>query len=419
MERRKRVCSLNVIFVSNRFETSLGAGGTEFVTADLIAALTDRGVRIRWFAMDDDAQPRGDIEGLVRVGLKCAPATGPFRGWRAREDEVAEAIAEECRGERPDLVHITHFSRTGLGFLSHPVLEAVPKVMSLTDYSLVCADHQMTHRETRRQCGPFVTDRECADCVADSKGANRFGGPSPRGLGCWRRRNLEVCREQICAIWTQTPFQRDLLVATGVPRERVVSAVARYQIPESWAETGAHEPSRFLFLGRESWEKGLHVLLDGYRQWNGRIPLRVISVPDDHRYGAELRASSVGDTRIEWRSAVPRDTLGAELEAARALFVPSLWAENHPMVMEYALALGVPVFCSSLPSLQHLLGRPGVNAVIGYSEPLAWLRALDSAARTADPCPNRASKLRREYEAFVDDTLRTYQRAIRKARTQP
>jgi glycosyltransferase involved in cell wall biosynthesis len=65
------------------------------------------------------------------------------------------------------------------------------------------------------------------------------------------------------------------------------------------------------------------------------------------------------------------------------LLLPSQWLENHPLTLEYALKLSVPVLVSQVPSLSHLLGHEGIHWVRDYRNPYAWTAAMQGMLRRA------------------------------------
>jgi hypothetical protein len=119
----------------------------------------------------------------------------------------------------------------------------------------------------------------------------------------------------------------------------------------------------------------------------------------------------------DWLPPVARDDLIGLPHGAHALVVPSQWDENHPMVLQYAMAVGVPVLCSAVASLAHLAAQPGVHLVEGYHDAAAWVRAVDDlASRPPRPATDPTAPVRRDYEEFVDTTVDVYRKAVDRRR---
>jgi len=384
------------------------------LTADLATALTRRSIRVTWMAAASSAvrsrapsapaQPTPQVR-RIRIDMPEAPA--PPVNWQVRENTVADAIISALR-DLPsiDVIHLTHFSRSGLEFLDRPPICNVPTVATLTDYTAVCGDYQLVHRQTGNRCGPPVLAETCAACV----GARSTHQVSAQNLEMWRRRNLSFFSGRCRALWMQTPHQRLQMRNAGLRDDHVISDHAAYAIPLDWRSRppSADQPT-FLFLGRASAEKGLHVLLQAFMAWRKVARLVVCSAADDTAYEDGLRRVASTDMRIDWRDPVPRNDLVELLNDAHALVVPSQWEDNHPMVMQYALALGVPVLCSGVASLMHLAGQDGLFTVDRYWDVARWTSAFEGLiSQSQIPFPDRLAETRRAYDAHVDSVVRCY-----------
>lgn len=409
------VADMHVLLVSNRFEAR--GGGTEVFTHDLAHALLKRSIQVSWLAVDEGL-PRPPLDGVRRIALSTPLGNSYPRDWRRRESMQARSI-ELLLTSLPtiDAIHITHFSRIGLDFLECSLLKRVPVVCTLTDYAAVCAEYQLRHRPTGRLCHATAPSARCASCLAHhadgaESGEERApGSPSVEEIDRWRRRNLSWLAERCAAVWVQTPYQRQELISVGLDPAKVVRDIAAYAVPKPWhsLDPKIREPPKALFLGRASSEKGLHMLLSAFRAWGGDGRLRLITLPDDLAYEQRLRGLAAEDPRVEWLAPVSRNQLGAVLAEARALIVPSQWYENHPLVIHYALALGVPVVCSALPSLRHLAALGELQYVAPYDDLSTWTAALDELFGTL-PAPrrNRSEEFARGFEDLVDEIEAVY-----------
>lgn len=393
--------------VSNRYATT-DAGGTEILTRDICDALARRGHRVTWMAT-------GSLPAAVDHRVSILQTTAQLepdypRRWRAQERRAASAmLARLADVDDPDVIHATHFSRHGLRFLDEPALADVPVVATLTDYTAVCPDYQLWIREREEHCSAEAQSRDCLKCLAMP--------PSAEGdVEAWRRRNVDWLNRRVRAFWTQTPYQAERLRDGGVKLDHLVRSEARYDIPEEWAQ--APRPRRsdgyVLFAGRISPEKGLHVLLKAFEAWRGALSLLVVGPTDDKSYAARLHRRYADDSRIEWRPAVPRAKVAGLLRGARAVVIPSQWQENHPIIATEALALGVPVFCSKLSSMEHLAHHPQLHLVERPETVNAWVDTLGSIGSSQGhrQAEDRISETRQEFDRFIEEMVAVYRREI-------
>lgn len=395
---------MHVLLASNRFAGD-ESGGTESLAAGLADGLIQRGHQVSWLAA---CAPGGFPPGVRPVRIpERSRHRGQLRypwGWRKADTATADGIGTAL-SDLPtvDVVHVLHFSRFGLTYLDRAPLAETPAVATLTDYTAVCADFQLRHRPTGLLCSPCEPARRCAACI---------GLPHSSGavdIASWRRRNLDWLARRCHAVWVQTPHQRSLLAAAGIPQSSFASDRARYPIPPEWASLPAAVGEGVLFVGRASPEKGLDVLLDAVTNLRS-VDLTVVTRRDDTAYEARLRqAAAEADGRVRWLPPAPLESLGKLIAEASVLAVPSQWLENHPLVTSYALAVGTTVLCSDVPSMRHLAADGDVRLVAPYDEPAAWARALEKLVTVPrTPTRNRVDEFNAGFDAFIDATTAVY-----------
>lgn len=185
-------------------------------------------------------------------------------------------------------------------------------------------------------------------------------------------------------------------------------------------------PLRLLYVGRLERRKGilnlLRALLDVDRDgWE----LTVVggdtrTGPLDISVRRQLETLAAGDGRVRFMGHVPREGLGALIEAHHACAVPSLW-ECWPNVALEALERGRPVLATPTGGLVEMVrpGRSGWLSEGASADCLArMLRdVLDSRAQLPEPAPGGP---RRVFEELTDpDPVRErYMELARRSRAR-
>jgi glycosyltransferase involved in cell wall biosynthesis len=127
----------------------------------------------------------------------------------------------------------------------------------------------------------------------------------------------------------------------------------------------------FVVVGRLTREKGVDTVL---RSWNGG-PLVIVG-DGSEREALEMMAPA----SVEFRGALPAETIPELLAGARALLIPSR-SEGLPRVAIEAFAAGVPVIASRVGGLPELVEH-GVNGLlVDVDDAEGWRAAVE---RTAD-----------------------------------
>ncbi|MDP2958889.1 MAG: glycosyltransferase family 4 protein [Longimicrobiales bacterium] len=217
-------------------------------------------------------------------------------------------------------------------------------------------------------------------------------------------RALRTWHTQVDAFVALSRFARDRFVAGGLPADRIT-------VGGGWMEDDVAPPSgvpgdHLLYVGRLSEEKGVRVLLEGWRRFTGPQGLRIIG---DGPLGAEVEEAARRDAQITW---LGRRTRGEVLDAMRrayALVFPSICYENAPGVLAEARAAGLPVVASRLGSAAEIVTGSGSGVLFDAGDPAALARAVTDLLGDGARRASLSANARRSYEAELTPE-RAYER---------
>ncbi|CAL9333235.1 glycosyltransferase [Streptomyces sp. enrichment culture] len=372
---------MHVLVVHNRYNSAQPSGENNVVDQE-VALLRGAGHRVGVFERRSD-----DIAGRSLPGKVAVPLLVPWNPAVRRE------LAARLRAERPDVVHVHNV----FPLLSPSVLAAcadagVPAVATLHNYTQVCPPGTL-QRE----------GRSCTECVgaATPLPAVRHGCyrnsrlatvPLAVGLSLNRRRWWSGVERFFCI----SAAQRDVLVAAGMPAERL--AVKHNFVPDPDARrsgTGEH----VLYLGRLAEAKGVRLLMAAWDEVaaGGGIGVPLVIAGTGPLEG-EVTAWAAGRDDVRYVGLYGPDQCRRAVARSVAVVAPSTWLEAFGLVVVEAMAAGVPTVAAGHGAFVELvedgvtglLHRPGETASLA-----ACLRRI-----TAEPDRNRRMGLaaRRRYE---------------------
>lgn len=398
-------------------------GGTPLHVRDLCRGLRARGHEVAIFAgQRGDATPEYTRTERVWEGVPVTAVTYNFRDFDRFSMLWTNPRMDACFGEwlraaRPDLVHFHHLSGLSVGLVSVAAEAGLPRVMTLHDWWLVCPRGQRLHPDTLTVCEPLDRGR-CLPCLRalwphllsgdDATGATQIAEQEE-----FVRRALASCDVLIAP----SAFHRDRYVRFGVDPARcfaVPHGLSRKGFPDT---ARPPRPARRVgFIGTILPSKGVHVLLDAFRQL-GRPDLgldlhgAIVPYHGDTSYEHRLRTLAEG-LDVVFHGAYTQDDLPAILAGIDVLVVPSIWWESFCLTIREGALAGVPVVASRLGAMQEATATGlALGFTPGDAGDLAQVlgRLLDDDELRARM--SRRAHLVRSLESCVEQTEYLYERA--------
>lgn len=336
---------MNILLLHNLYQNR---GGEDVVVEAESALLRAAGHRVNVETVAND-EIRGLSDKLAT--FFNAPFDPARRQW------IRELIASH----RPDVVHVHNFFPLLTPAVHEGAAEAgVAVVQTLHNYRLVCAGALLMRSE-----------QICEKCVGGSKAwgvAHRCYRGSVAGSFAIVRMQARARRNRT---WTRyvhrfialTEFGKAKFVQDGFPAERVI-VKPNFAFP---APVGGGERRGALFVGRLSLEKGVHVLVQAWRQLPN-IPLTIVGEGPE-RGSLETLAPS----NVRFLGPLESSEVRRHMTQAQALIMPSLWYEGFPMTIVEAFSCGLPVIAPRLGAMAELVanGRNGILFAPGDAVSLA------------------------------------------------
>jgi glycosyltransferase involved in cell wall biosynthesis len=354
------------------------SGGEQQHVWTLARALAARAheVTLLGFATGNDEPGERHSEGvrivLVHTAASHLPilysdSTRPF-ALPLPDPLVSRAIRRELSHGRFDVVHAHNWIvNSALG----PAARAqVPLVVTLHDYSHMCATHRLMEHGKQKCSGP--SPARCLSCATAHYGAVR--GTVTLAANVWsaRRRSDRVSR--VAAVSSAVATAAALRDNSWLGGARLNAEIIPNFIPdeivlEEIPPTGPEAP--LLFVGDLSVDKGVGTLLEAYRLLDGPPPLVLAGHPMP---GTEWTMPD----GARWLGQVPHDEALTLFRSARAVIVPSIWDDPCPTVVLEAMAAGRPVIASASGGIVDMVVDGVTGLLVAPGEASALAQAISS-----------------------------------------
>lgn len=395
-------------------------GGTERVVAAQARALQQRGHEVLVVCGSQDKrhgfrQEVRDEDGLAVLRIAKTRVESSQAHWQFAR--LARIVDDATVGY--DVVHVHHWAGLS-GDLVRRLQRRVPVVLSLHDAFASCPRHFRVPLEDC-VCPSSRPTSDCARCVVPL-----VGEASPHDL-----------EEAVAARWTS--FRAEIEAASLVvtpSRSLRASLGAWMELDSSSWEVVPHGlcqeltpvpttredggPLTVVSFGNRARAKGTLDLVRAMAALpEGSAKLLLLGAEVEPGVDAELHAAA-GSLALELEGRYDDARLAQRAAQADLAAFPSRAEESYGLVVEEALALGLPVWVSDRGALPEVLtdvaGRGALpGGVLPAEDPAAWTRELQRLVED----PRRLQDARalvpaapRTVESAVEQQLRIYAEAL-------
>lgn len=331
-------------------------GGAEVVMDATVRLLRERGLEADTFTADD-------VPGLRRTPRSYIDSPAARR-----------ALARRLAELRPDVVHLHNYYH----LLSPGILAALSAyrplrvVMTAHDYHLVCPN-----------AGLFSV-RRGAPRPADERRLASLGYVLGRR---WDARGLAHSLLKTAQhVWNYRVLRRRRVIDCLLCPSRYLQGIAaRHGLPARFVPHPAPRPMpgragprpqdalHLVFAGRVEPEKGLVEFLEALPAgFAGRLTI----VGDGSRVERCRAVCRARGLAARFTGQVSRDEAMSVIARGHVLVLPSLLAENHPMVLVEALALGTNILVCDLGGMREIVEDAGVGFRFTAGDPEGLALAL-------------------------------------------
>ncbi|HNS49560.1 MAG TPA: glycosyltransferase family 4 protein [Anaerolineae bacterium] len=407
---------MRILMVAHTFLPE-SRGGMEnhafYLSKYLLSAGHEVGVlyRVRSKGTDPCALDTGQWEGLrvfrlMRGNSAPGPVFYPF--YDPRAEGLFERVLQTFQ---PEVVHFHHLVDLSASLVSAAARHGIPTVFTLHDFWPMCImshlrtpDGDLCHgpdeglrcaeclwkqqaqahapvsiRTRYRELGLRESLRRAPRFVADvlfarlAGGSHEFSNANLRVQMAslpWRNSYMRQALTSCTQLISPSRFLMEKYVEWGVPASHFLQIYN--SVPGSLRSLrslprGVHDRVRFGFLGSLYPPKGVHVLIEAFRQMgSSAAELHIWGAapnPGAQPYADQVHEQGRDVPSLCFEGGFPPADLGRILQDLDVLVVPSTWYENNPLVILEAFAAGIPVIAGDIGGMAELV-QPNVNGLL-------------------------------------------------------
>lgn len=180
------------------------------------------------------------------------------------------------------------------------------------------------------------------------------------------RKELNVLIEYIDHFVSLTEWYKKILIKNGVPEQKIKVVQQALAAPGKIVEKQVKDqlPVKVIFIGRLQPEKGIHLLIEAFQNFNEKeAELHIYGKKEETEYCDSCIQKSEGSSNISWHGVIKREDVLTELSHYDILCLPSTFSEMSPLVIQEAFATGTPVLASRVYGNEEHV-KHGVNGLL-------------------------------------------------------
>ena len=329
---------------------------------------------------------------------------------------VDDAFAGLLDELRPAVVHVGHLNHLSTSLVFPARARGIPVVFTLHDYWLMCPRGQFIQMYGDADAEPWPVcdgqdDRKCAvRCYRRYFGndGDQFEQDAGYWTG-WVGRRMAHARQVCDAVDLFIAPARYLLARFrddfGLPEDKLAYLDYGFHRERlAGRERHRNEAFTFGYIGTHIPAKGVNHLIQAFGELSGRPRLRVwgrdrgVETAGLKRLAAELPGNA--GAQVEWMGEYRNQDIVPEVfDRCDAIVVPSIWAENSPLVIHEAQQAGVPVITADYGGMAEYVKHEENGLLFKHRDTASLARQMQ---RLVDG-PKLARRLGRRGYLFSDD----------------
>ena len=370
--------------------------GSEVYTQGLAQALAERhevhvftrqeNAFLAEYAVSQDTDPSDP-----RIVLHVVNMARARDGYR--HPAVDDAFACVLDQFQPDIVHVGHLNHLSTSLVFQARTRRVPIVFTLHDYWLMCPRGQFIQMYPQDPSDTWAVcdgqdDRKCAErCYS-----RYFAGDSnehevdatywTQWVGRRMAHTRQVCDAVDVFIAPAMYLLRRFRDEFGVPEKKIVYLDYGFDLSRlQGRERVGGEPFTFGYIGTHIPAKGVDYLIKAFGALTDEGQLRIWG-RDRGVETSGLKSLAEGlqggpGTRVEWMGEYQNsDIVPLVFNRCDAIVVPSIWAENSPLVIHEALQAGVPVITADFGGMAEYVRHEENGLLFSHRDPASLARQM-------------------------------------------
>jgi glycosyltransferase involved in cell wall biosynthesis/MoaA/NifB/PqqE/SkfB family radical SAM enzyme len=277
---------------------------------------------------------------------------------------------------KPDVAHIGHLNHLSTGLVDALKAQKIPIVFTLHDFWLMCPRGQFLTRsigeENNIQLCAGQENRKCAtDCYrVYFSGIDEYEQKDIAAWSKWvgtRMQETKSITEKVDLFIAPSVYLRDRFINDfGIPENKIVYLDYGFPLEYLTPSTSPNGNRVFTFgyIGTHIPAKGVNHLIEAFAQIEVPANLKIFGRENGQSTNALKQLAETSKNKIDFAGEyINRNLANDVFSNVDCIVVPSIWAENSPLVIHEAQACKIPVITANFGGMKEYV-RHKVNGLL-------------------------------------------------------
>lgn len=272
---------------------------------------------------------------------------------------------------KPDLIHFGHLNYLSLSLPS--IASSITQIFTLHDFWLICSRGRFIQRNSENLL-TLCDGQENKKCANKCFSGYFLGDDNKRDANYWeswienRMNNVKESLEHIDHFIAPSKFLMDKFINEfGISYNKISYLDYGFDLSKLKNRARLREKEFvFGYIGTHTPEKGVDLLLEAFAKLsNNSVKLRIWGHNQEETKSLKMLADSLNiNQKIQWRGYYTNENIVSEVfNHVDAIIVPSIWAENSPLVIHEAQQLRIPVITANYGGMSEYV-KDGYNGLL-------------------------------------------------------
>ena len=283
-----------------------------------------------------------------------------------RHEQLDNNFAELLKQIKPDIAHIGHLNHLSTGLVDELNRQNIPIVFTLHDFWLMCPRGQFLTRSVGKehnfQLCSGQQDHKCAsDCYrVYFSGNERDEEQDIENWSHWIHQRMietKAIIDKVDLFIAPSNYLRNRFISDfGVSENKIIFLDYGFPTEYLTQTEKSKEKTNFTFgyIGTHITSKGVNQLIEAFREIEEPATLRIYGRHNGQSTNALNLLAATSKNKIEFAGEYINQNLADEVfSKVDCIVVPSIWAENSPLVIHEAQSCKVPVITANFGGMKE------------------------------------------------------------------